>query len=65
LEKGKEIQYALGSERGAWVHVVRGEVSVNGQSLRDGDAAAITREASVALAGSSNEASEVLLFDLA
>jgi redox-sensitive bicupin YhaK (pirin superfamily) len=38
---------------------------VNGQSLRDGDAAAITREASVALAGSSNEASEVLLFDLA
>ena len=47
-----------------WVHVVRGEVAVNGVALQAGDAAAIDGEANFALTGQSAGSSEVLLFDL-
>jgi redox-sensitive bicupin YhaK (pirin superfamily) len=65
LSKGVEIPYALGSNRAAWVHVVRGEVSLNGVPLRAGDAAAVTGESGFTLAGGAPESSEILLFDLA
>ncbi|MEO5922946.1 MAG: pirin family protein [Bryobacteraceae bacterium] len=64
LEKGVEIPHALGADRAAWVHVVRGEVSVNGKALKGGDAAAVSGEALVTLLGRGAEPSEVLLFDL-
>ena len=63
LAKGVELGYDLASNRAAWVHVVRGEVAVNGVPLHTGDAAAISDENHVALTGGS-ESSEVLLFDL-
>lgn len=67
LEKGAELGYDLAPNRGAWAHVVRGEVAVNGVplsvTLRTGDAAAITDENHLALTGGS-PSSEILLFDL-
>jgi len=65
LAKGAEIPYSLGSNRAAWVHVVRGEVAVNGVALRTGDAAAVTGEKQLALTGRDPGSSEILLFDLA
>jgi redox-sensitive bicupin YhaK (pirin superfamily) len=64
LAKGPEIPYQLGEGRAAWLHVVRGEVTVNGVSLGAGDAAAISAEDSIVTAGT-GDSSEILLFDLA
>lgn len=64
LEKGVEIPYPLGAGRGAWVQVVRGEVTVNGRRLQAGDAAAVNDESTVTLAGAGQEPSEVLFFDV-
>jgi hypothetical protein len=59
---GEKAEYALASGRGAWVHVARGSLLVNGQTLSAGDAAAIEGEL-VRLEGT--DQAEVLLFDLA
>ena len=64
LAKDAGIPYSLGSNRAAWVHVVRGEVAVNGVVLRTGDSAAVTGEQQLALTGGDAESSEILLFDL-
>lgn len=63
-EAGQELAYALAPERGAWVHVIRGEATVNGNRLGAGDAAAVTEEEKIAIRGEAAE-SEVLVFDLA
>jgi redox-sensitive bicupin YhaK (pirin superfamily) len=63
LEKGEEIGYRLGDGRHAWLHVIRGGVTVNGIALETGDAAALSREEALKVTGS--VASEILLFDLA
>jgi len=65
LAKGDEVDYSLGSQRNAWVHVIRGEATVNGTKLRTGDAAAVNREEKLALIGVDAVPSEILLFDLA
>jgi len=65
LAKGTEIPYSLGPNRGAWVHVVRGEVAVNGTTLQSGDAAAVTGEENLSLTGLGAEPGEILLFDIA
>ncbi len=64
LTKGAEIPYVLGANRAAWVHAVRGEVTVNGVVLRAGDAGAVTGEDRLILTGADPKSSEVLLFDL-
>jgi redox-sensitive bicupin YhaK (pirin superfamily) len=43
--------------------VVRGQVTVNGQALKDGDGAALSDESTVTIAGR-GDGGEVLLFDL-
>ena len=63
LERGERVSYSLPPTRHAWVHVARGTVDVNGQSLREGDGAAISDEDRLDL--TARESSEVLLFDLA
>ena len=55
-----ELQIASG--RKGYVHLVRGELEVNGQRLRTGDAALLDNEATVRL-GQGRDA-EVLVFDL-
>jgi len=46
----------------AWIQVVRGEVEINGQSVKAGDGYAVSNEADIDLLGKS--ATEVLLFDM-
>ncbi len=65
LENGSEIPYSLDPTRAAWVHVVRGDVTVNGAALHTGDAAALTGEEKLMMAGAATKPSEILLFDLA
>ena len=64
VEGGRELTHDLEAGRQAWVHVIRGAATVNGQALATGDAAAVTGETSVRLEGSDAN-TEVLLFDLA
>jgi redox-sensitive bicupin YhaK (pirin superfamily) len=59
----KPVSHDLKSGRHAWLHVVRGDVTVNGATLNGGDAAAISGETSLNVSGPAG--SEVLLFDLA
>ncbi len=62
LETGNEASHELKPARHAWVHVAEGEVKLNGDTLKAGDAAAFSDESRVRLAAS--KPSQVLLFDL-
>ncbi len=62
FEEGKGAVYPLAPERHAWLQVARGEVTVNGLTLKEGDGAAVSHEPSVDV--KATEDSEVLLFDL-
>lgn len=62
LNNSDEINYELATGRIAYVHVIRGQINVNGIELSTGDALKITEENKVSLANA--EAAEVLLFDL-
>ena len=61
VSPGDRLSYEAGKDRGVWLHVATGSVTVNGQHLQAGDAAAIEGEA-IELVGV--EKGEVLLFDL-
>ena len=63
LSKGAKIPYNLSAKHAAWVHAVRGNITVNDVALQAGDAAAVSGE-NLVLTGNSSEASEILLFDL-
>lgn len=60
-----EVTYLLAPDRGAWLHVVKGEVSLNGVPLHDGDSAAVEQEADLTVLNTGADLAEVLLFDLA
>jgi redox-sensitive bicupin YhaK (pirin superfamily) len=62
LDAGVEAIHLLAQGRKAWVQVASGEVRVDGQTLKAGDAGAITDQVQIAVR--STEPSEVLLFDL-
>ena len=62
LEPGKGFSYRLRTDRYAWVQVARGSVEVLGESLEQGDAAAISSEELVEVRAAA--ASEIVLFDL-
>ncbi len=55
---------SLRDGRYAWVQVARGAVNVNGQELKAGDGAAVSKEMKLEISGTA-DGSEVLLFDLA
>ncbi len=59
----ERAELALDPQRPAYVHVARGEVSVNGQLLKAGDAARLVGEARIELA--EGHQAEVIAFDLA
>jgi redox-sensitive bicupin YhaK (pirin superfamily) len=63
LDKDAEAKHSLKSGRHAWVQVARGAVELNGKELKQGDGAAVSKEAEVRV--KANEPAEVLLFDLA
>ena len=47
------------------MHVIQGEVSLNGTALKTGDAAAVSKETALKIAAAGDANSEVLVFDLA
>ncbi len=63
LGAGEQVALELSAGRHAWVHVVRGDVKINGTELSAGDGAAFSDEKKIALEGMND--AEVLLFDLA
>jgi len=63
LGAGDHVRHVLAPQRHAWIQVVRGDVAVNGQTLEEGDGAAVSAESELALAGSPG-GGEFLLFDL-
>ena len=63
LDKGHAAELPIAAGRGAWVHVARGKVKVNGQELGEGDGVAFEDEQLVKLEGL--DEAEILAFDLA
>jgi len=62
LTAGSRVTHPLRSGRTAWLQVLRGGVSLGGQTLTAGDGVAASDEAAMIL--EANGAAEVLLFDL-
>jgi redox-sensitive bicupin YhaK (pirin superfamily) len=61
-DPGVALSHALPNARLAYLHVIAGEITINGHTLGPGDAAKIRDES--ALNVQANQASEWLLFDL-
>jgi quercetin 2,3-dioxygenase len=64
LGDGERVRHAIAQGRHAWVHVARGELTLNGEALHAGDGAAVSEEAALEIVGGAGLA-EVLVFDLA
>lgn len=65
LTPGTKLAYPINSTRHAWLHVIHGEVTVNGTVLHTGDAVAVEQEHGLEIVANGAANSEVLLFDLA
>jgi redox-sensitive bicupin YhaK (pirin superfamily) len=65
LEPGQDLRRPLALGRYAWVPVARGNIALNGESLAEGDGAAISEESDLAFSSKGSNAAEFLLFDLA
>ena len=63
LDQNDETKHEIKSGRHAWVQVAKGNVRLNDVELKQGDGAAISKENEIRVVA--QEASEVLLFDLA
>jgi quercetin 2,3-dioxygenase len=63
LSPGHDVTHALAPGRRAWIQVASGEVSLNETALGEGDGAAVTDEAQLAIRATRD--AEVLVFDLA
>jgi hypothetical protein len=64
LDAGATVKVDLPAGRRAWVQVIAGDLTVNGEPVARGDGAATDRETTLTLVGG-KEPSEVLVFDLA
>ncbi len=64
LHGGESVSYTPAAGRILWIHLAKGAVTLNGQTLTAGDSAAVTDETALTLTGTSDDA-EALLFDLA
>jgi redox-sensitive bicupin YhaK (pirin superfamily) len=64
LAAGESASLELKPDRRAWVQVARGSITLNGQTLREGDGAAIEGESTVVLEGVDGATGEALVFDL-
>jgi len=63
LAKGERVSHAVPSGRQLWLQVARGALSLNDQSLVEGDGVAISDERQIEARGERD--AELLLFDLA
>ena len=62
FDGAESAELAIPAGHKAYVHLVRGALTVNGQALKSGDAAKLEQEAAVRL--SDGQQAEVLVFDL-
>jgi quercetin 2,3-dioxygenase len=62
LDSGDSVSHELSPQRAAYVHIIRGSASVNGERLAAGDAIKLTQEKLVSVADA--DRAEILLFDL-
>ena len=63
LDVGSAVEYPITVSRHAWLQVLRGKVTLNGQPLDTSDGAAVSDEAVLKIEADDN--AEVMLFDLA
>ena len=63
FDGAERAELALDAKRIAYVHIARGEASVNGQALKAGDAATLDGEERLVI--DRGQAAEVIVFDLA
>lgn len=63
FDAGEQATLALDPARKTYVHLISGQLSVNGQALQAGDAAKLVAEPALAL--TDGRGAEVLVFDLA
>jgi quercetin 2,3-dioxygenase len=63
LMNGKQLEYAIKPGRSAWLQVLRGGVTLEGNSLSAGDGAAIGETSMLKLTATAD--AELMLFDLA
>jgi redox-sensitive bicupin YhaK (pirin superfamily) len=63
VASGAELIHPIAPGRAAWLHLIRGQVDVDGVQLATGDAVSVTDESKLAIRGRDAN-SEVLLFDL-
>jgi redox-sensitive bicupin YhaK (pirin superfamily) len=63
FDGGETAELSLNPARKAYVHLVRGELDVNGVHIQGGDAVLLENESRIVLSGGSD--AEVLVFDLA
>ena len=68
LKSGEGLKHSISAGRHAWVQVLRGNISVNGQLLKEGDGASASAgdvEMELSFTGNGSDSCEILLFDLA
>jgi redox-sensitive bicupin YhaK (pirin superfamily) len=63
LAAGRSLSHVLAPGRHAWLQILRGKVTANGEDLSAGDGVAVSEESLLSL--HSLDAAELLLFDLA
>ncbi len=63
VKAGQDLRFQPASGRYAWLQVLRGNVSLAGNSLQAGDGAAVSEEPEIVV--SSSRDAELMLFDLA
>jgi Pirin-related protein len=64
LRAMESARHSLAPRRYAWVQVLRGNVSLNGSRLNEGDGAAVSDDQELQVTGDAPDGGEVLLFDL-
>ena len=64
LASGDSLSHTVRKGRGAWLQVVEGSVTLNGETLQPGDGASLDADADTSLEVTASKDSTVLLFDL-
>jgi len=65
FDGGESARLAVAAQRKAYVHLVRGRLTVNGTALTGGDALLLQQEAETEITLGDGKDAEVLVFDLA
>lgn len=63
LDNGQQVSHELSENRHAWLQILRGNVTLNGERLSTSDGAAVSDETHLTI--EANDAAEIMLFDLA